>query len=73
MVYPGQISEDTSAFIDMTLSLIESAEGLNYGFDPLLDIIFEGLEDLFTGRITVQEAARIIQNRASIYVSEQIG
>jgi len=41
------------------------------GFDPLLDIVFEGIDDMFAGRATAQDAARIIQSRASVYVAEQ--
>jgi len=63
--------EDISAYIDITLALIESIDGMYTTHDPLLDIIFEGLNDLFAGRITAQDAARIIQNRAAIYVAEQ--
>jgi len=69
-VWPGDMREDPAAFVDRTLALIESAEGLPSWYDPLLDIIFEGIDDLFTGRSTPQEAARIIQSRAAIFVAE---
>ena len=71
MVFPGGMREDPSAFVDRTLALINSAEGLPSGYDPILDIIFEGIDDIFSGRSTPQEAARIIQSRASIFVAEQ--
>jgi ABC-type glycerol-3-phosphate transport system substrate-binding protein len=70
-IFPGQMREDPSAFVDKTLALINSAEGLPPGFDPLLAIIFEGIDDIFNGRSTPQEAARIIQSRAAIFVAEQ--
>jgi len=63
--------EDISAYIDITLALIESVDSMSTSFDPLLDIIFESLSNLFAGTITVQDAARIIQSRAAIFVAEQ--
>ncbi|MCL2663932.1 MAG: hypothetical protein FWE83_11535, partial [Oscillospiraceae bacterium] len=66
-----ELPEDTSVYTDITLALIESVDGMATNFDPLLDIIFESLSDLFAGAITVQDAARIIQNRAAIFVAEQ--
>jgi len=70
-MHHGQLPNDTSAYVDITLELINSAEGLRLGFDPILDIIFEGLDDLFSGRTDAQNAARIIQNRAAIFIAEQ--
>jgi len=37
----------------------------------LMEIIDEGAVDFFSGRSSAQEAARIVQNRASIYIAEQ--
>ena len=34
------------------------------------NIIFESAEDFFDGQSTVQNAARVVQSRVSIYVSE---
>jgi len=39
--------------------------------DTLWTIVSEGAEDFFNGRVTAQDAARIIQSRAAIYLSEQ--
>jgi len=66
-----KLPEDTSAYVDMMLALIDSVESVRFDTDPLLEIIFEVIDDMFAGRNTVQEAARIIQNRAARYVSEQ--
>ena len=52
--------------INSTTHIIENEE-------ELLNIITEGASDFFTGRHTVQEAAHIIQSRASIYMAEQRG
>jgi ABC-type glycerol-3-phosphate transport system substrate-binding protein len=35
------------------------------------DIVTEGASDFFRGRTSAQDAARIIQSRASIFISEQ--
>ena len=70
-VWPGDMQEDPYAFADKTLALIDSAEGLPPGFDPILTIVFEGIDDIFSGRSTPREAARVIQSRASNFVAEQ--
>jgi len=42
-------------------------------FTALMNIINETASDYFSGQITAQDAARIIQSRASILISEQFG
>lgn len=65
------LPEDTSPVVNATLALIASTDGIVEGSDPLLDIVFETLDDLFRGQITTEDAARIIQNRAQTFVNEQ--
>jgi ABC-type glycerol-3-phosphate transport system substrate-binding protein len=61
----------TQAQADQIMALINSVSGtFNYD-EALLTIIREGAADFFTGRSSAQDAARIIQSRASIYVAEQ--
>ena len=56
---------------DEILALINSVSG-DSGYDEnLMTIITEGAEDYFSGRSSVQDAIRVIQSRASIYVAEQ--
>ena len=69
-IIPNDLPEDTSTYVDITLALIESTEGLR-STDPIMDIIFESIDELFAGVITAQDAARIIQNRAAIFVAER--
>ena len=69
--FPEHIQQDLNVFVDRTLALIDSAVGLPPGYDPILDIVYEGIDDIFAGRNTPQDAARIIQSRAAIYVAEQ--
>jgi len=52
-------------------ALVDSASGISSQIDPLWNIISESLPDFYDGKITAQDASRIIQNRASIFVSEQ--
>lgn len=69
----------TQADIDQVLALIESAShnrasGATYYAMPdegLWDIIAECATDYFNGVSSAQDTARIIQSRASIYVSER--
>jgi ABC-type glycerol-3-phosphate transport system substrate-binding protein len=67
----SDLPEDVSSFVDATLAIIESTQNLYVWFDPLLDIIFESLDDLFAGAITIEDTARIIQSRAAIFVAER--
>jgi ABC-type glycerol-3-phosphate transport system substrate-binding protein len=61
----------TQTDIDQVLTLINSVSSIAHWDEALINIIMEGAEDFFNGRGSAQDAARIIQNRASNYVSEQ--
>jgi len=68
---PVQNPPLTQEEIDQILALIDSAVGIvNYDMD-LMNIIQEGANDFFTGRSSAQDAARVIQSRITIYVSER--
>jgi ABC-type glycerol-3-phosphate transport system substrate-binding protein len=56
---------------DKILALIESSTGTSSYNESLMTIINEGAADFFSGRSSAQDAARIIQSRASILVAEQ--
>jgi len=56
---------------DKIRALVDSVSRGPSSFDPLGDIILEGIRDFSRGMITAQDAARIIQNRASNFVAEQ--
>ncbi|MCL2227625.1 MAG: extracellular solute-binding protein [Oscillospiraceae bacterium] len=56
---------------DQLLSLIGAVSGSATHNEGLMNIISEGTEDFFSGRRTAQDAARIIQSRASILIAEQ--
>ncbi|MDR2589928.1 MAG: extracellular solute-binding protein [Oscillospiraceae bacterium] len=59
--------------IDNLRTFINSIDRMIEYDDVLFKIINESAADYFNGLRTVEEAARIIQSRASIYVSEQVG
>jgi len=61
----------TQADVDHIMSLINSVSGTVGQDDTLWTIISESAASFFNGQITVQDAVRIIQNRASIYVAER--
>ena len=61
----------TQAEVDKVLELIENSSGIASYDEALMNIIMEGAKDFFSGRSSANDAARIIQNRASIYISEQ--
>ena len=56
---------------DHILSLIDAVSGPPNFNMSLMNIISEGAEDFFSGRRSAQDAARIIQSRASILIAEQ--
>ena len=57
---------------DMIRSVINNTTRLiAEGDNSLWEIVTESAEDFFNGKITARDAARIIQSRAIIYLSEQ--
>ena len=64
----------TQADIDQLQELIDSvttATSSWTAYQPLMDIILESASDYFNGMSTAEDAAEIIQSRASIFVSER--
>ena len=58
------------ATIDQTMDLIKGASKIQRNDSALLEIINEELSVFFSGTRSAEETARIIDSRASIYVSE---
>jgi ABC-type glycerol-3-phosphate transport system substrate-binding protein len=69
----GEIVPLTREDADMFLALVDSVSSVDYFDLALLDIVLESASDYFKGMISVHDAVRIIQNRVSIFVSEQRG
>ena len=68
-----EIEPTTQKEADQILALIDSVTGTaNYDI-RLINLITESAAEFFYGRSTARDAARIIQNRAGIYISEQSG
>ena len=65
-----EISQDEAVKLR---SLIDSITTIIEPDDALWNIVNEGASDFFNGRNTAKEAARIIQSRVSILISEQTG
>ena len=67
-----QAEDLTQADLEKILALINSTSGIGDDIDiGLWNIISEGAMDYYNGRKSAQEAARIIQSRISILVSER--
>jgi ABC-type glycerol-3-phosphate transport system substrate-binding protein len=73
MWMPPEIKPLTQADADRLFALIDSITfTASWNMDEgLMDIIKEGADDYFNGVRSAADAARIIQSKASIYVSEQ--
>lgn len=66
-----QHEKATDEDIDKIINLINVASGVNWLSDDVLwNIISESALDYFKGVLSEQEAARIIQSKAMIYISE---
>jgi len=61
----------SQAHINQVLALIEATTNITDYNQALMTIIQEGAEDFFNGRGSAQDAARVIQSRATILVAEQ--
>jgi ABC-type glycerol-3-phosphate transport system substrate-binding protein len=61
----------TQEDVDQIMELIDSVIGTSGNNESLMNIITEGAADFFAGRRTAQDAARVIQSRASIFIAEQ--
>jgi len=68
----GGMAEEplTQAQVDRILDLIASMAGTIGQHRDLMEIVEESADEFFTGQITAQDAARFVQGRAAIYVSE---
>jgi len=75
IIHNGQtiIVEPTQEDADELVALINSTAKISaHGSDVTLgNIIIESATDFFDGRITAEDAARIIQSRVSIFLAEQ--
>ncbi|MCL2226717.1 MAG: extracellular solute-binding protein [Oscillospiraceae bacterium] len=56
---------------DQLMELIDAVSGMTSVETSLMNIVNEGADDFFAGRRTAQDAARVIQSRASIFIAEQ--
>ena len=63
----------SQAEVEQFLTFVNTIDRISNQDEALANIILEGTSDFFNGRNTAHDAARIIQSRASTYVSEQGG
>jgi ABC-type glycerol-3-phosphate transport system substrate-binding protein len=68
-----ELEPTTQTDADMVLNIINSLSGTTDMDYSILNIVMENAGDFFNGRITAPDAARIIQNRTQIFLSEQTG
>ncbi len=68
IVYEPRLTQEEA---DKLLALIESTDRLAEPDENILAIVREEAAPYFAGQKTAEEAAALIQSRASLYVSEQ--
>jgi ABC-type glycerol-3-phosphate transport system substrate-binding protein len=61
----------TQADADQLMAFVDSVSISADQDEAIWNIVSEGATDFFNGRSSIQDTVRVIQNRASIYVSEQ--
>ena len=66
-----EIKALTGEEVDQIMTLLDSISGIISYDEVLMNIITEGAADFFNGRGSAEDAARVIQSRASIYIAEQ--
>jgi hypothetical protein len=58
--------------VDQVLEVLDNVYSAGGMYDDrMMNIIYEGAESYFNGTATAQDAARVIQSRASVYIAEQ--
>lgn len=67
----GKHMEFNKEDMDKMLQLIENTTRVEGRHSPIMSIIEEEASKLFAGDCTAEECARLIQERASLYVAEQ--
>lgn len=60
----------TQEQVDKVVSFILSIDKCYYYNEDIINIVNEEMDAFFTGQKSAQEVAKIIQNRAQIYVNE---
>lgn len=68
----GTIDVLTQADIDRVLDLYERTTAVFRTDEDILDILNEATAGYFAGQTSLDEAVRVIQNRVSLYVAEQM-
>ena len=69
MIYVYAMTQEQA---DQILELLDNVSGIEGGYDEgLINIIIEGAQSYFDGMGTAEDAARIIQGKAMLLVSEQ--
>jgi len=63
----------TQSEVDLILALFDNLSNYYDWVEGIEGIISEGVLDYFNGRVSVEDAVRVIQNRASILMSERVG
>ena len=61
----------TQAQLEQLVAYVESVKGTSFADEEILRIIGEEMEALFAGDKTAEESAKLIQNRAQLYMNER--
>lgn len=69
----GKVTEEDAAAVDKYFNMATRKHEITFKQDKMCEIFYEEIDRFFAGGCTAEECAQALQNRISIYISEQIG
>lgn len=69
----GKVTEEDAAAVDKYFNMATRKHEITFKQDKMYEIFYEEIDRFFAGGCTAEECAQALQNRISIYISEQIG
>lgn len=69
----GKVTEEDAAAVDKYFNMATRKHKITFKQDKMYEIFYEEIDRFFAGGCTAEECAEALQNRITIYISEQIG
>ncbi len=69
----GKVTEEDAAAVDKYFNMATRKHKITFKEDKMYEIFYEEIDRFFSGECTAEECAEALQNRITIYISEQIG
>lgn len=69
----GKVTEEDAATVDKYFNMATRKHKITFKEDKMYEIFYEEIDRFFAEGCTAEECAEALQNRITIYISEQIG